>query len=143
MYKIMKMDIKDYIKIISLWKSSKEIILYNYDDSRKNIKKFLEKNPNTCFIVKDNEEIIGTIMGGNDGRRGLIYHLFIKSCYREKGIGQKLLEKTEKGFRKEGIGKIYLLVMKKNTAGNIFWDKNEYKFDEKAHFRSKRILGAL
>ena len=140
MYKIKKMDIKNYKEIINLWKNAKEIVLHYRDDSRKYIKKFLEKNPNTCFIVEDKSEgIIGTIMGGNDGRRGLIYHLFIKSEYRKKGVGKKLLEKLEKGYKKEGIGKIYLLVLKKNKVGNEFWEKNEYKFDGEANFRSKRI----
>ena len=106
MYKIKKMDIKDYTKIIFLWKDAKEIVLHYRDDSRKNIRKFLEKNPNTCFVAEDkNEGIIGTIMGGNDGRRGLIYHLFIKPEQRRNGIGKVLLEKTEKGYKKEGIGK--------------------------------------
>ena len=59
-------------------------------------------------------------MGGNDGRRGLIYHLLVKNEYRRKGIGKALLKKTENGFKKEGIGKIYLLVLKKNMAGNKF-----------------------
>jgi len=140
MYKIMKMDIKDYNEIIKLWKGAEEIVLNNREDSEKSINFFLEKNPNTCFIAKCNKNIIGTIMGGNDGRRGLIYHLFVKSEYRKNGIGKELIKKTEKGYKKEGIGKIYLLVLKKNKTGNEFWEENEYKFDGKAYFRSKRII---
>ena len=64
MYKIKKMDIKDYNEIIELWKGTEGIVLHYQDDSEKRIKKFLEKNPNTCFIAKCNKDIIGTIMGG-------------------------------------------------------------------------------
>jgi len=31
----------------------------------------LDKNPNTCFVAEYKNEIIGTIMAGNDGRRGI------------------------------------------------------------------------
>ena len=140
MYKIKKMDIKDYNEIIELWKETEGIVLHYQDDSEKRIKKFLEKNPNTCYIVKFNKDIIGTIMGGNDGRRGLIYHLFVKPEHRKNGIGNELLKKVENGYKKEGIGKIYLLVLKKNKIGNKFWENNKYKFDGNVNFRSKRIM---
>ena len=140
MYKIKKMVIKDYIEITNLWKNTAGIVLHYLDDSKKSIKKFLEKNPKTCFVAQYNNEIIGTIMGGNDGRRGLIYHLLVKPDHRKNGIGKKLLEKAENGYKKEGIGKIYLLVLKDNIIGNKFWETNEYTFDEEANFRSKRII---
>jgi len=140
MYKVKKIDIKDYNEIVKLWKGTEGIVLHYRDDSKKSIKKFLEKNPNTCFIVEYNKNIIGTIMGGNDGRRGLIYHLFVKPEHRKNGIGKKLLKRIEMGYKKEGIGKIYLLVLKKNKIGNEFWENNEYKFDGEANFRSKRII---
>jgi len=141
MYKIKKMDISDYTELINLWKNTEGVVLYDHDDSKKSIRKFLEKNPRTCFVVKySNKEVVGTIMGGNDGRRGLIYHLVVKEDHRRNGIGKILLEKAEKGFKKEGIGKVYLLVLKENITGNEFWEKNEYKFDGEANFRSKRIM---
>jgi len=94
MYKIEKMDIINYPEIINLWKNTIGVGLSGEDDSKKSIKIFLEKNPNTCFVAKYNGEIIGTIMAGNDGRRGNIYHLMVKSENRKNGIGQKLLGKV-------------------------------------------------
>ena len=82
MYKIRKMVIKDYNEIINLWKNTKGVGLSGNDDSKKSIKMFLDKNPNICFVAEnENKEIIGTIMAGNDGRRGHIYHLMVKSEY--------------------------------------------------------------
>ena len=66
MYKVEKMDIKDYLEIKKLWKNTNGVGLSGNDDSKKSIKIFLERNPNTCFIAKYNEDIIGTIMAGND-----------------------------------------------------------------------------
>jgi ribosomal protein S18 acetylase RimI-like enzyme len=140
MYKIEKMEIKDYKDIINLWKNTDGVGLSGKDDSKKSIKKFLKKNKNTCFVAKNkNKEIVGTIMAGNDGRRGHIYHLMVKPDHRKNGIGKKLLEKTEKSLRKEGIRKIFLVVFKENNMGNIFWEGNGYKIREDLSYRDKKI----
>ncbi|WP_461252640.1 GNAT family N-acetyltransferase [Treponema sp. R8-4-B8] len=62
MYKINAMDIKDYDEIINLWENTDGIGLSGNDDSKKSINNFLEKNPNTCFVVEYKNEIVGTIM---------------------------------------------------------------------------------
>ena len=137
MYKIITMSINDYNEIINLWKNTEGVGINDYDDSKKRIKIFLEKNSKLCFVVKDNNKIIGTIMGSNDGRRGLIYHLMIKPEYRKNGIGKKLLEKVEKNLKKDGIKRIYLVTLRKNKIGNKFWENNGYVIRDFVKFRSK------
>jgi ribosomal protein S18 acetylase RimI-like enzyme len=140
MYKIKAMVIENYNEIINLWKNTEGVGLSGNDDSKKSIKIFLEKNPNTCFVVENNNEIIGTIMAGNDGRRGHIYHLMVKPEHRKNGLGKKLLVKTEKALKKEGIRKIFLVAFKKNKTGNVFWDSNGYKIRKDLNYRDKRII---
>jgi ribosomal protein S18 acetylase RimI-like enzyme len=140
MYKIKTMTIENYNEIIKLWKNTDGVGLSGNDDSKKSIKVFLERNPNTCFVAEYNNEIIGTIMAGNDGRRGHIYHLMVKSEHRKNGLGKKLLEKTEKALKKEGIRKIFLVAFKKNKTGNIFWENNGYKIRNDLNYRDKRII---
>ncbi len=94
----------------------------------------------SIFDSIENGEIIGTIMAGNDGRRGHIYHLMVKSEYRKNGVGKKLLERTEKGLKREGIGKIFLVVFKNNRTGNKFWENNKYAKREDLNYRDKRII---
>jgi N-acetylglutamate synthase len=140
MYKIENMDINNYSEIINLWKNTAGVGLSGKDDSKKSIKKFLERNPNTCFVAKYNGNIIGTIMAGNDGRRGIIYHLMVKPEYRKKGIGKKLLQRAENGLKKEGIRKIMMFVFKRNKTGNIFWENNGYKIRKYLNSRAKVIM---
>jgi ribosomal protein S18 acetylase RimI-like enzyme len=136
MHKIRKMAIEDYNEIISLWKNTKGVGLSGKDDSKKSIALFLNKNPNICFVAENKDgEIIGTIMAGNDGRRGHIYHLMVKPEYRKNGLGKKLLEKTEKALKKEGIRKIFLVVFKINKTGNNFWENNGYKIRKDLIYR--------
>jgi len=140
MHTIEKMDIKDYEEIITLWKNTEGVGLSGSDDSKESIKKFIERNPDTCFIAKNDDEIIGTIMAGSDGRRGHIYHLMVKPEYRKQGIGRKLLEKAEEGLRKEGITKAFLVAFRENDIGNGFWEETGYKTREDLYYRDKRLL---
>ena len=140
MYKIKAMDIEDYDEIINLWKNTDGVGLSGNDDSKKSIKIFLDKNPNTCFVAEYRNEIIGTIMAGNDGRRGHIYHLMVKPEHRKNGLGKELLEKTEKALKKEGIKKIFLVAFKNNKIGNIFWKNNGYEIRNDLNYRDKRIV---
>ena len=140
MYKIRKMNIKDYSELINLWENTEGVGISGNDESKESIEIFLKKNPNTCFVAEiNNGEIIGTIMGGNDGRRGHIYHLMVKPEYRKNGIAKKLLAKIEKCFEKEGIRKIFLVVFKDNNIGNNFWENNGYKIREDLNYRDKKI----
>jgi ribosomal protein S18 acetylase RimI-like enzyme len=139
MYKIRIMNIQDYNEIINLWKNTPGVGLSKNDDSKKSIKIFLEKNQNTCFVAELDGEIIGTIMAGSDGRRGHVYHLMVKFEYRNNGIGKKLLIKTEKALKKEGIRKIFLVAFKENRNGNKFWEINGYKKRDDLNYRDKRI----
>ena len=139
MYKIEKMDIEDYDEIISLWENTEGVGLSGSDDSKESIMKFIEKNPDTCFIAKNYDGIIGTIMAGNDGRRGHIYHLMVKPEYRKQGIGKKLLDKVEEGLRKEGITKSFLVVFRDNDIGNGFWEEVGYKTREDLFYKDKSL----
>jgi ribosomal protein S18 acetylase RimI-like enzyme len=85
------------------------------------------------------KQIIGTIMAGNDGRRGHIYHLTVKEEYRNNGIGKKLLENVEKALKKEGIRKIFIVAFKTNKLGNNFWGNNGYETRKDLNYRDKRI----
>jgi ribosomal protein S18 acetylase RimI-like enzyme len=79
-------------------------------------------------------------MAGNNGRRGYIYHLMVKPEHRKNGLEKKLLEKTEKALKKEGIRKIFLVAFKKNKIGNIFWENKGYEIRNDLNYRDKRIV---
>lgn len=79
---IRRMIITDYEKVFDLWKSTDGMGLRTLDDSQQGIATFLKRNPTTKFVAIDNDEIIGTILCGHDGRRGYIYHTVVKKNYR-------------------------------------------------------------
>src|SRR5690242_2848983 len=67
----------DYAQTAALWHGAQEIRNYIAADSPQAIARFLKLNPDTCFVADASGQIIGTILGGFDGRRGYIYHLVV------------------------------------------------------------------
>jgi ribosomal protein S18 acetylase RimI-like enzyme len=120
---ISKMTINDYLDVYNLWIATKGMGLNNIDDSKEGIEKYLKRNPNTCFVARENDELIGVIISGHDGRRGFIYHTSVKESERNKGIGKRLVETALNALKEEGISKVALVVFKNNEIGNLFWEK--------------------
>ena len=98
-----KMKIEDYDNVYSLWMSCVGMGLNNLDDSKDGIEKFLNRNPDTCYLAIEADEVIGVIMVGNDGRRGYIYHTAVHPNYRKQGIGKALVEIALDSLLKLGI----------------------------------------
>ena len=130
------MTIQDYEKVYELWMSCKNMGFNDIDDSREGIARFLERNPNTSFVALENENLIGIILGGHDGRRGYIYHLSVNENYRKKRSGSELVKNCLEAFKQEKISKVALLVFKYNEVGNSFWEKQGFVLREDINYRN-------
>ena len=135
------MNIADYNAVYQLWMSCAGMGLNNLDDSQKGIERFLERNPDTCFVAEDedNKKIIGVIMAGNDGRRGYIYHTAVDPQYRNQGIATLLVENVLSALERQGINKVALVVFEKNTSGNAFWERLGFTKRDDLIYRNKTI----
>lgn len=136
---IRKMVSNDYDHVYALWMSSTGMGLNNIDDSKDGIIRFLDRNPNTCFVAEENEKIIGVILSGNDGRRGYIYHAAVSETFRKQEIGTKLVNAALEALAKENIHKVALVVFEKNENGNIFWEKQGFTAREDLIYRNKAL----
>jgi len=109
-----------YDQALTLWQACEGIGLSDAD-SRCGIGKYLDRNPGCSFGAWGGERLVGTILGGHDGRRGFIHHLAVHPDYRNQGIGRKLAEATLGALKAEGISKVHLFVLNSNTEGIGFW----------------------
>ena len=134
--RIRTMTIADYEKVYALWMSCKNMGFNDIDDSKEGIARFLERNPNTSFVAIENDELLGIILGGHDGRRGYIYHMSVAENHRKKGIGSALVEKCLESFKNEKNSKVALLVFKYNETGNTFWEKQGFILREDINYRN-------
>ena len=136
---IRKMVINDYDDVYSLWMACAGMGLNNLDDSREGIDKFLKRNPDTCFVAEYDNQIVGVIIVGNDGRRGYIYHTAVNIQYRKRGIARQLVETSMQELKKCGINKVALVVFDRNESGNAFWEKLGFTVREDLVYRNKTI----
>ncbi len=115
------MSIADYDKVYKLWLTTEGIGLRSLDDSKEGIGKLLNRNPTTNFVAQEENEVIGIILCGHDGRRGYIYHTAVKTTYRGRGIGKALVVAVLNALKAAEINKVALVAFAANEAGNHFW----------------------
>ena len=140
-YRIMNID--DYEAAYALWIKCGNG-LNDKDDSREGIKKYLNRNPDTCFLAAaddgaGNRKIVGVILTGHDGRRGIVHHLCVHPDFRRRGIARMLVRKAEDALCAEGITKVFGLVFKTNEAGNAFWEQAGYSLRTNLNYRNKSL----
>ncbi len=121
---IRKMSIRDYAEVAALWAGVPGLGVHLADaDSRESIKRYLARNPGLSFVACRQGNLIGAILCGHDGRRGILYHLAVLPEYRRLGIGRKLVNHCLKALAQAGIGKCYIFVFSDNTKARSFWKK--------------------
>ncbi|WP_373264134.1 GNAT family N-acetyltransferase [Hungatella hathewayi] len=136
---IRKMRIEDYENVHRLWMSTPGMGLNDVDDSEAGIGRFLMRNPNTCFIAVNGDEVAGVILSGHDGRRGYIYHTAVAAKERNRGIGSTLVQKAMDALENEGISKVALVVFERNETGNKFWEKRGFTVRNDLVYRNKAV----
>jgi ribosomal protein S18 acetylase RimI-like enzyme len=89
-------------------------------DEPDEIAKKLQRDADLFLVAEVDGEILGTVLGGFDGRRGMVYHLAVAERFREQGIGTILMAELEKRLRDQGCIRYYLLVTKDNQTAIRF-----------------------
>jgi ribosomal protein S18 acetylase RimI-like enzyme len=135
------MTINDYEKAHLLWELTPGICLRSMDDTKEGIERFLNRNPTTCFIAAEGDEILGVVLGGHDGRRGYIYHAAVKPESRNQRVGNTLIKTLEQALINEGISKVGLISLKSNVGGNRFWHAIGYSIRTDLVYRDKTLIG--
>jgi N-acetylglutamate synthase len=67
------------------------------------------------------EEIIGCVMCGHDGRRGYLQHLVVKPSMRGQGIGTVLVRSCLAALKECGIDKTHIDVLVENASAHGYW----------------------
>jgi ribosomal protein S18 acetylase RimI-like enzyme len=116
----------DYPAALDLWQHAGPGIHVGPSDTPEEIARKVARDPDLFLVAEEDGRIIGTVIGGFDGRRGMIYHLAVEPTLRGRGLGRMLMDEVEQRLRRKGCFKAYLLVMDGNSAvefyKNLGWD---------------------
>ena len=127
-YTIREFDfIADYDRVLNLWQSMEVGMHVGPSDTPQEIQKKLERDPDLFLVAESKDEILGSIIGAFDGRRGMIYHLAVQREVRRHGIGQALLTEVEKRLQAKGCIKCLLVVLEDNKAAMQFYEECGWK----------------
>ncbi|MDD6715457.1 MAG: GNAT family N-acetyltransferase [Firmicutes bacterium] len=118
---IRPMTKEDYDEVHALWLTIKGFGIRAVDDCREDIERFIRRNPRTSVVAVMDGKIVGSILCGNDGRQGTLYHVCVAEAYRRLGIGRQMVGTCMRSLREEGISKVSLVAFTTNKEGNAFW----------------------
>ena len=111
----------DYPSVYALWENAGTGIQLRRSDQIEEIAKKLERDPDLFLVAEIEKQIVGSVLGGFDGRRGMIYHMAVLLEYRRLGIALRLMEELERRLREKGCIRYYLLVTEDNQEAIQFY----------------------
>lgn len=104
----------------TLWASSEGVELAE-GDSVAELSGYLRRNPGASQVAVQDGVLVGALLAGHDGRRGLIYHLAVGRDHRGLGIGRALVDRALGALRDQGVRRALILVARDNETGRTFW----------------------
>ena len=129
----------DYEPVYALWKSIEKGVHVGRSDTPAEIEKKIARDPDLFLVAESDGAIIGSVIGGYDGRRGLIYHLAVAAAFRSKGIGSCLMDEVESRLRAKGCLKCYLLVTSDNTEVGQYYQRRGWQPMDGIHLYGKEL----
>jgi|Deesub1362A_J573_1020465.scaffolds.fasta_scaffold06309_2 ribosomal protein S18 acetylase RimI-like enzyme len=112
---------RDYQAVIRLWRSAGPGIQLSPSDAPQEVRKKLARDPDLFLVAQMDGRLVGAVLGGFDGRRGMVYHLAVSPQARRRGVGKRLMEELESRLRDKGCIKYYLLVTHDNQEALDFY----------------------
>ena len=131
----------DYDQVYQLWEGIEKGVHVGRSDTPTEIEKKLSRDPDLFLVAEADGRIIGSVIGGFDGRRGLIYHLAVASEFRNLGIGSRLMDELESRLRAKGCLKSYLLVTVDNPEAEEYYKHHGWQpMGHQVHLMGKELV---
>ncbi len=127
---------EDYPAARLLWENAGPGIQLRRSDDPDEIQKKLQHDPELFLVAEADGKILGTVLGGFDGRRGMVYHLAVTESSRKQGIGELLMDELERRLKSKGCIRCYLLVTVENEGAMRFYEKRGW-----AHMKNVTTYG--
>lgn len=131
---------RDYQALLELWNEIEKGVHVGRSDAPEEIEKKVQRDPDLFLVAEADDRIVGSVIGGYDGRRGLIYHLAVARDFRQLGVGSRLLDEVEARLRAKGCLKCYLMVTLDNPEVEEFYKKRGWHFMDYVRPYGKDLL---
>ena len=123
--RITEFAIEDYDSVVMLWNEAGLII--RPGDDLNGIRLKLQRDPDLFLLAREDHELIGSVLGGWDGRRGWIYHLAVKNSHRREGVAKALVRELESRLSRKGAKRINAQIYRSNVVSLRFFQALGYE----------------
>lgn len=114
----------DISSVLALWQAAELIRPWN--NPRDDIEQACGNPHSRVFVGLFLNEIIATVMVGEDGHRGWVYYLAVDPQHHGHGFGRKMMNTVENWLRDRGVSKLNLLVRGDNMNVRAFYERAGY-----------------
>ena len=101
----------------------------------------LTRDPGLFLVARDVGGVVGTVMGGWDGRRAYLYHLAVLPEWRRQGIADALMDEIEERFRRLGALEAKTQILMDNDASRAFFRHRGYLREDDCEPLGKELRG--
>ena len=129
----------DFEAVSRLWGSIARGVHIGRSDTLPEIEKKLARDPDLFLVAEFAGDTIGSVIGGFDGRRGLIYHLAVAASFRGMGVGSRLMNEVEARLQSKGCLKCYLLVTNDNSEADGYYQQRGWRPMDTVHLFGKEL----
>ena len=124
--------------MIKLWQTCK--LTRPWNDPNKDLDRKKGVDDDLFIVLEIENEIVGSVMGGYDGHRGVMNYLAVHPKVQGKGFGKMLVREIEDKLIKLGCPKINLLVRNDNLVVSGFYEGIKYQKQADVLVFGKRLI---
>jgi ribosomal protein S18 acetylase RimI-like enzyme len=130
--------IDDYDELISLWDRCGLPYDLERRDNRAALEKQLFDDHVFILVLKDENRLIGSIVGSHDGRKGWINRLAVDPDYRGHQLAALLIGHVERYMFEDGIRVFAALIEDENLPSMSAFSRAGYEAWQRIIYFSKR-----
>ncbi len=117
----------DRSTVVQLWQDCD--LLRPWNDAQSDIQRSRRTGGWVLVAVVD-DELVGTVMVGDDGHRGWLNYLAVASRQRGRGIGRALVSVAEQRLAAQGCVKVNLQIRSEHSAAADFYEAAGYELED-------------
>jgi ribosomal protein S18 acetylase RimI-like enzyme len=113
-------DAADAGEVIALWEACG--LTRPWNDAAADFARAVAGPASAVLVLREGDELVASVMVGDDGHRGWVYYLAVAPARRRAGLGRRMMEAAEAWLRACGAPKLQLMVRDDNEAALAFYE---------------------
>ncbi len=134
-----ELGVGNYSQLVELWEKSSLPTKPKGRDSLAELERQLKLSCVSILGLFDQDRLVASVLVTHDGRKGWINRLVVRSRYRRRGLGERLIRAAENWLESQGIGIFACIIEGGNDVSRTVFESAGYKDFEGASYFTKRL----